>query len=97
MSAKYKQICYSCRKNYVEITSRQKYAICYDCQKPEMDKEIKNKKMKKLFDIPEEFYKENSFLRNIKVAYNRYEKLSEKQVEAFKNTVEKLNKDKNIK
>ena len=46
--------------------------------------------MKKLFNIPEEFYKENSFLRNIKVSYLRFDKLSERQIEAFEKTVAKM-------
>ncbi len=93
MAVRFKQLCYSCKKNYVELTPRQRFAICYDCQKPELDKEIKDKEMKKLFNIPEEFYKENSFLRNIKVAYLRYQNLSEKQVEAFKKTVKRLKEE----
>ena len=59
-----------------------------------MNKEIKDKKMKKFFDIPEEFYKENAFLRNIKVYYLRTGELSEKQIEAFKKTVNNLKKEK---
>jgi len=46
--------------------------------------------MKKLFDIPEKFYQENLFLRNIKSNYLRFGKLSDKQIEAFKKTVEKM-------
>jgi len=55
-----------------------------------MQGEIKDPKMKKLLDIPEEYYKENSFLRNIKINYLKYGRLTEKQVEAFKKTVEKI-------
>jgi len=88
--AKYKQRCIRCRKNYVIITGRQNFPVCYDCQKKELSKEIKNRKMKKLFDIPEDFYKENFFLRSIKINYLRFGGLSEKQIEAFKKTVEKM-------
>jgi len=52
--------------------------------------EIKDAAMKKLLNIPEEFYKENSFLRSIKINCLRFGKLSEKQVEAFKKTVKKM-------
>ena len=37
-----------------------------------------------------EFYKENAFLRDIKVNYLRYGKLTERQVEAFKKVVQKM-------
>ncbi len=55
-----------------------------------MSGEIKDPKMKKLFDIPDEYYQKNSFLRSIKINYLRYESLSEKQIEAFKKTVKNL-------
>ena len=50
--------------------------------------------MKKFFDIPEELYKKSSFLRSIKSNYLRFGQLSEKQIVAFKSTVEKLGKEK---
>ncbi|MAG52842.1 MAG: hypothetical protein CMH62_02670 [Nanoarchaeota archaeon] len=88
--AKYKQLCYVCKKNYVPAYWKNKYVICYDCQKKELSTEIEDKKMKKMFDIPEEFYKENSFLRSIKLNYIRYKELSEKQISAFKKTVKTM-------
>ncbi len=89
-AVRYKQICYRCKKNYVEVTRKQRFALCYECQKREMQGEIKDPKMKKLFDIPEEFYEKNSFLRNIKVNYLRYGELTENQVTAFKKVVKDL-------
>ncbi|MBN2112020.1 hypothetical protein JW707_02870 [Candidatus Woesearchaeota archaeon] len=82
-----------CKKNYVLVSNRQKYAICYDCQKDELKGEIKEPKMKKMFNIPDKLYKENSFLRNIKINYLRYGQLTEKQIEAFKKTVKKMKED----
>ena len=73
----------------------QRFTLCYDCQKEDLNKEVKDPEMKKLFDIPEEFYKKNSFLRSIKINYFRFDKLSEKQIEAFKKTVEKMKEEKN--
>ncbi len=90
---RYKQKCFRCKKNFVLVTSRQKYVQCYDCQKKELDQEIKNPKMKKLFDIPNEFYKENTFLRDIKLNYLKYSNLSGKQIDAFKKTVEGMKKN----
>jgi len=53
---------------------------------------ITDPEMKKMFNIPEEFYKDNSFLRSIKINYLKYGSLTDKQKEAFKNAVEKLKK-----
>ena len=55
-----------------------------------MDKPIDDPEMKAMFTIPEELYKKNSFLCNIKVNYLRYGSLSEKQVEAFKRVAKEL-------
>jgi hypothetical protein len=90
MAVRYKQMCVRCKENYVVVTSRQRYAVCYDCQKNELKGEIKDAKMKRFFSIPKELYKESGFLRDIKINYLRYGKLSEKQVEAFKKVVKKM-------
>jgi len=92
-AAKYKEKCRRCKKNYVTVTWKQRYPLCYDCQKNEMSGEIKNAKMKRLFNIPEDFYKENAFLRSIKINYLRFGKLSDKQIDAFKETVKKLKEE----
>lgn len=86
--ATYKQLCNKCKKNFIIVNGREKYALCYDCQKKYLEGEIKSEKMKALFDIPEEYYKDNLFLRNIKIYYLRFGKLSEKQINAFKKTIE---------
>lgn len=88
--AKYKQLCARCKRIYVPVSWNQKYVRCYDCQKLELDQEIKNPKMKKFFDLPEEYYRQNAFLRNIKIYYLRNKELTEKQIEAFKKTVKDL-------
>jgi hypothetical protein len=91
----FKQICSRCRKNYVVTNYRERYPVCFECQKNELIGEITDPKMKIFFDIPEEYYKINSFLRNIKINYLKYGSLSEKQVEAFKKTVKKMTEEKN--
>ncbi|MFH1506095.1 MAG: hypothetical protein ABIE94_03875 [archaeon] len=88
----YKQRCIRCKKNHVEVTRGTRFALCYDCQKSELAGEIKDKKMAELFDIPEEFYRRNLFLRSIKINYLKFGNLTEKQVDAFKKTVESLKK-----
>lgn len=97
MAVRYKQKCSRCRKNYVTITWKQKYPICYDCQKKELEGEIRDPEMKKLFNISEEYYKQNAFLRDIKISYLKYRSLTEKQVQAFKKTVQKIKEEKSYK
>ena len=91
---RFKQLCQKCKKNMVLVTSKTKFAICYDCQKEDLQGEIKDPKMKKMFDILEEFYRESLFLRNIKSSYLRFGKLSGKQIEWFKKVVEDMKKSK---
>jgi len=94
MAVKYKQKCVRCKKNYVTATWKDRNVLCYECEKAQMEGEIDDPKMKKMFDIPEEFYRENGFLRNIKVSYLKFGGLTEKQVEAFKKTVAKMKEEK---
>lgn len=67
--------------------------MCYECQKPQLDVEIEDPKMKKLFDIPEEFYRENSFLCELKSKYIRFGSLSDKQIEVFERIVKELSEE----
>jgi len=46
--------------------------------------------MKKLFNLPLDYYKKNHFLRNIKSNYLRYGKLTDKQIAAFKKTIQRI-------
>ncbi len=92
MAIKYKELCRRCKKNYVPVTKKQRFPICYECQKQQLKGKIKDPKMKKMFDIPEEFYEQNMFLRDIKIKYLQFGELSEKQIEAFKKTVQKMKK-----
>ena len=58
-----------------------------DCEMKVVEQEVEDKEFKKLFQIPIEWYKENSFLRSIRYQYGRWGSLTEKQIEAFKKTV----------
>jgi hypothetical protein len=87
MRVQYKQKCVKCKKNYVLATSRTSYVLCYDCQKSSLAGEITDPAYKKLFDIPEEYYKENAFLRNIKTNYIKFKSLSANQISAFEKVV----------
>jgi hypothetical protein len=87
--AMYKQKCAICKKNFV-LMSGHGFPICYDCQKQELQGAIKDPEMKKMFDIPEEFYRQSYFLRSIKVNYLKFGKLTEKQIEAFKKVVKEM-------
>ncbi len=90
MAVRYKQKCSRCRKNYVVVTWKTRFPVCYDCEKKDLQGTITDPAMKKLFDIPEDFYKNNAFLRDIKINYLRFGRLSDKQVAAFKKAVEKM-------
>lgn len=87
---RFKKKCSRCNKNYVEVTLRQKYVVCSECQKQEMEGVVEDPEIKKMLDIPEAYYEKNYFLRNIKVNAIRYQSLSEKQIEAFKKTVKEM-------
>lgn len=87
---KYKQRCVMCKKNMVLMYSSRQFPICAQCQMKQINQPIEDAKFKKMFDLPEKFYLESSFLRSIKEAYIRFGSLTEKQVEAFKKTVKEL-------
>jgi hypothetical protein len=96
MAIQFKQKCAKCKKNYVLATSRTGYVICYECQKASLVGEITDPAYKKLLEIPEEYYKENSFLRNIKANYLKYHSLTEPQVAAFEKVVAKMKEEKKL-
>ena len=94
MAAKYKKKCILCKKNYVLVDERSRRPpICYECEKAQMKGEIEDPNLKKLLDIPEEYYKQSSFLRRIKIHCRKYNELSKKQIAAFKKVLKQL-KDK---
>lgn len=94
MAIKYKQKCFRCRKNYVATTWKERFPVCYECSKKELEGKIKDPAMKKFFNIPEQFYMENAFLRDIKIKYLKFGNLTEKQVDAFKKVVKQLKQEK---
>ena len=67
----------------VLITNFRQKPYCGDCQMRWFE-EVTDPKMKKMFDIDIDLYKENSFLRDIRLKYQRFEELSPKQIEVFK-------------
>lgn len=74
----------------VLMTSRNQFPKCYECEKKELQGEIKDPEMKKMFDIPESLYQNNSFLRSIKKNYLKFGNLTEKQIEMFKKVVKDM-------
>lgn len=83
---KYKQRCALCKKNMVLMYSARQFPICTDCHMKRIAEPIKGKKYDFL-NIPDELYRESSFLRNIKESFLRFGSLSEKQIEVFKKVV----------
>lgn len=95
--ARYKQRCSVCKKNWSLVTSyRQRFVVCIPCEMQEIMKPIKDAKFKKLFALPLELYKENSFLRSVRYQYGRFGSITERQLEAFKKTVKELMKKTSI-
>jgi|FLOH01.1.fsa_nt_gi hypothetical protein len=92
MVMNYKIKCIKCKQNYQLVDRNSRFVICYECQKPEMEGEITDPKMKKFFDIPDLFYKDNMFLRDIKIKYLKFGGLSENQIAAFEKVVNKMKK-----
>ena len=85
---KFKQKCSKCG-DFTTVTRMQSKPICYNCQKEDLEGVIDCQHMQQLFNIPEEMYMENQFLRNIKINYLRFGKLSERQISAFQKVVDR--------
>ncbi|MBT4605105.1 hypothetical protein HOC01_05685 [archaeon] len=90
MAISFKQKCSRCKKNFVIATRRSRWVECWDCEKAIVLKKVDDPKLGPMFDIPTEYYEQNSFLRSIKKNYHRFENLTDKQVEAFKKTVQEM-------
>lgn len=90
----YQQRCGRCKKNFVMVSRGAQFVTCYPCQKAEMSGEIKDSAMKKMFNIPEELYMKNAFLRDIKIKYLRFGTLSDKQIDTFKKVAKELTEKK---
>ena len=91
---KFKQRCAMCKDNMVVIFSHRQFPICVDCHMKRIPNPVKEKAYKFL-NISEDLYRQSTFLRNIKESYQRFDKLSEKQIAAFKKTVKELEKELN--
>lgn len=89
---KYKQLCIRCKKNRVLISRYRQLPVCMDCQMKDVDKTVEDPIFKKLFDIPRDYYIENSFLRSIRSNYQRFGGLTKNQVEAFTKVVKDIKK-----
>ena len=78
----------------VLMTRLRQTPLCLDCQMKDVDSVIDDPIFKKLFNIPREFYVENSFLRSIRSNYVRFRTLTKNQVEIFEKVVKKMKKEK---
>ena len=66
------------------------FPVCVSCHMKQIDQPIDDPKFKKMFDVPASLYEQSNFLRKIKESYIRFGSLSEKQIDAFKKTVEEM-------
>jgi hypothetical protein len=71
------------------VYSRRAKPACTECVDKDLAKKITDKKMKKFFDIPKEFYYRYDILRSIRSYYTRFGKITDRQKEAFESVVEK--------
>tara|TARA_Y100000310_G_scaffold288707_1_gene314613 strand:+ start:291 stop:557 length:267 start_codon:yes stop_codon:yes gene_type:complete len=86
--AKYKELCKYCKKKFVLITNYKQWPICIDCETKNWKKI--DKKKYKFLNLSNELYEKSYFLRNVRGYYERFGKLSDKQIKSFKETVKKL-------
>ncbi len=86
---KFKEKCRICKTNWV-VKTRRDYPICVDCHMKQIFKQEVTDKKYQFLNIDKEIYEQSRFLRNIKQAYLMYEELTEKQIEAFKETAKKI-------
>lgn len=91
---KYQQRCGLCKKNMVMMYSHKQFPVCTSCNMKQINQPIDDPEYKKFFDIPEKFYLESYFLRNIKSSYIRFGSITENQRAAFLKTVADMKKGK---
>jgi len=93
----FKMRCVRCKKNYVLATLKTRFPSCSDCQAKELEGEITDPEMKKFFNIPQEYYKNNTFIADIKIKYLKWGNLTDRQKDAFKKAVEEMKlREKNV-
>ena len=92
--AKFKQKCALCKTEWVIMFSHRQFPICVKCHMKKISEKVEDKKFDFL-NIPNSLYEQSSFLRNIKESYQRFKNLTDKQIEAFKKTVEDIKAGKN--
>lgn len=90
MPVRFKQRCAICKQNMVEMYSSNQFPICTSCHMKRIQQEIPDPIFKELFNIPQSLYEQSHFLRSIKESYLRFNNLTEKQIAAFKKTIEDL-------
>src|SRR3989338_5663131 len=88
--ARYQQRCVRCKKNLVLMIRPRQFPLCVECEMKELSQAVTDPVFVELFALEEKFYRENSFLRDIKRRYLRFGALSDKQIETFKKVVKEL-------
>ena len=91
---KFKQKCALCKTEWVIMFSHRQFPICVKCHMKKISEKVEDKTFDFL-NIPNSLYEQSSFLRNIKESYQRFKNLTDKQIEAFKKTVQDLKEGKN--
>ena len=85
----FKQKCKLCKIEWV-IMNYKEYPICVKCQMRQIFATEVTEQKYLFLNVDTKLYEQSRFLRNIRDAYQRYEGLTDKQITAFKKTVEDL-------
>lgn len=90
----YQQKCSICRKNLVLIKSRRQRPVCIICQEKEWNEPITDPVFKELFDFDKSVFETSNFIRSLRMYYNRYHTLTERQLAALKDIRERMKSQK---
>ena len=85
----FKQKCKICKIDWTLVNYRD-FPICVKCHMKQIFSEEVEDKKYDFLNISKTLYEKSRFLRNIRQAYLMYKELSEKQIEAFKTTAQKI-------
>lgn len=78
----------------VLIKSRRQRPVCISCQEKEWNEPITDPVFKELFDFDKSVFETSNFIRSLRMYYNRYHTLTERQLAALKDIRERMKNQK---
>lgn len=76
------------------IKSRKQRPVCLICQEKEWNEPITNPVFKELFNFDKSVFETSNFIRSLRMYYNRYHMLTERQLAALKDIRERMKNQK---